>query len=194
MWTSHTERVNERTLKVSIALESVAITYADALERWREDADFRAFFIDVLAASPFQVFRWETPPLKRATATRAFEFVLLDSPGLARAAEMDAFAEHFTQGTEEGVVAFRNLGRDALLVVPCPRAPPASYAHLAAFTRQAPQWQQHALWRLVGEHMQARLSTRPVWLSTAGAGVAWLHVRLDDQPKYYGYSPYRDGN
>ncbi|MFL6237620.1 MAG: DUF6940 family protein [Thermoanaerobaculia bacterium] len=24
-----------------------------------------------------------------------------------------------------------------------------------------------------------------------GAGVSWLHVRLDDRPKYYGYGPYR---
>jgi Family of unknown function (DUF6940) len=29
------------------------------------------------------------------------------------------------------------------------------------------------------------------FFSTAGAGVAWLHVRLDDRPKYYGYPPYR---
>jgi hypothetical protein len=30
-----------------------------------------------------------------------------------------------------------------------------------------------------------------VWLSTAGAGVPWLHVRLDDAPKYYGHAAYR---
>jgi hypothetical protein len=28
--------------------------------------------------------------------------------------------------------------------------------------------------------------------STAGAGVSWLHVRLDDRPKYNGYAPYRE--
>jgi len=27
--------------------------------------------------------------------------------------------------------------------------------------------------------------------STAGAGVSWLHVRLDDRPKYYGFKPYK---
>ena len=47
------------------------------------------------------------------------------------------------------------------------------------------------LWQLVGAAMQRRLNTKPVWLSTAGAGVSWLHVRLDDWPKYYGYTPYR---
>ncbi|MGI9175867.1 MAG: DUF6940 family protein [Rhodothermales bacterium] len=24
-----------------------------------------------------------------------------------------------------------------------------------------------------------------MWLSTAGGGVSWLHVRLDSRPKYY---------
>ena len=37
----------------------------------------------------------------------------------------------------------------------------------------------------------ARLSDRPLWLSTSGAGVAWLHVRLDDRPKYIQHAPYR---
>jgi hypothetical protein len=35
---------------------------------------------------------------------------------------------------------------------------------------------------------------KPVWLSTAGAGVSWLHVRLDDRPKYYGYRPYQEAS
>jgi hypothetical protein len=39
--------------------------------------------------------------------------------------------------------------------------------------------------------MHQRVSAKPVWLSTAGGGVAWLHVRLDDRPKYYAHAPYR---
>jgi len=40
--------------------------------------------------------------------------------------------------------------------------------------------------------MQRRLTQPvPTWLSTAGGGVAWLHVRLDTRPKYYRYNPYR---
>ena len=58
--------------------------------------------------------------------------------------------------------------------------------------RHAPAAQVHELWRAVGAAMQARLSPRPTWLSTAGMGVAWLHVRLDERPKYYGYALYRD--
>jgi hypothetical protein len=117
----------------------------------------------------------------------------LDSPGLARKPDREAFAGYFGRAAaEESVVSFPNLGKDAILVVPCPRGPVSAYGHLAAFVRTAPEPQKHALWELVGRVMQQHLGTAPVWLSTAGAGVPWLHVRLDDQPKYYGYAPYRD--
>jgi hypothetical protein len=89
------------------------------------------------------------------------------------------------------VAVFPTLGGDAVRVVPCRAADPSAYGHLAAFARLAPEPQRHALWRAVGDAMARRVGAKPVWLSTAGAGVAWLHVRLDDRPKYYGYGPYR---
>jgi hypothetical protein len=51
--------------------------------------------------------------------------------------------------------------------------------------------QRYALWEAVGRVAERRLGTAPVWLSTAGAGVSWLHVRLDDRPKYYAFTPYK---
>ena len=92
----------------------------------------------------------------------------------------------------EDVETFSNLGRDAVMVVPCPVGSDSAYGHLASFTRDAPEPQQHELWKAVGKAMQNRLSDKPVWLSTAGMGVSWLHVRLDDRPKYYGFAPYRE--
>jgi len=38
--------------------------------------------------------------------------------------------------------------------------------------------------------VRQRLGERRLWISTAGGGVAWLHVRLDSSPKYYGFRPY----
>ena len=124
---------------------------------------------------------------------RPFECVLLDSPALARKPDPNAFAEHFGNAApNEIVLAFPNLGHDALLVVPCPNAEPSIYGHLATFVRGAPEPQKHSLWELVGKVMEEKLGPVPVWLSTAGAGVSWLHVRLDKRPKYYGFGPYRN--
>jgi len=192
MWSSRTERHDTgRGLRFAIDLDGAPVSYAETLRRWREDAAFRSSFINLLADAPFAAFRWETPPITTATANRPFEFVLLDSPSLARNPEIDAFAEHFRSATAGRVIEFPNLGKDAIMVVPCPGGAISAYSHLGAFVRQAPEAQRHALWAQVGAAMQRRLSAKPVWLSTAGAGVAWLHVRLDDRPKYYGYAPYR---
>jgi hypothetical protein len=193
MWTQRSEKLDGgRVIRIAIDLDGTAVSYAEVLRRWQIDAGFRSFFLRVLADSPFSAFRWETPPIAAASANRPFEFVFLDSPGLARAPDVDAFAEHFRDAVDGGVVEFPNLGKDAIMVVPCPLGSPSAYGHLAAFVREAPEAQQHALWRLVGSAMERRLGAKPVWLSTAGAGVSWLHVRLDDRPKYYGHAPYRE--
>jgi len=71
----------------------------------------------------------------------AFEFVLLDAKALYRAKpNRNSFSEHFKADCE--VVAFKNLGGDAALVVPCPRAgDPTPYTHLAAFVGLGPKKQ-----------------------------------------------------
>src|ERR1700761_4985366 len=126
MWKSFPTELHPGTLKFSIELEGKPVSYGEVLRRWQEDADFCRFFFGLLTDAPFSAYRWETPPITRATAERAFEFVLIDSPGLARKVDPDAFAEHFTGGPE-AAVAFYNLGKDAELVVPCPQGAPAIY-------------------------------------------------------------------
>ena len=83
--------------------------------------------------------------------------MLLDSPSLTRRPEPEAFAEHFSR--EKSVVAFSNLGGDAILVVPCQVVEPLAYAHLAAFVRLAPGTQRQALWQLVGEATTGALAS-----------------------------------
>jgi hypothetical protein len=192
MWTTQSKLLADgRGLQCVVNLGSRPATFADVMRGWQEDVTFRMLFNTFLAGVPFSAFRWETPPVTATTITRPFEFVVLDSPGLARRSDPQAFAEHFADAQEAGVIEFPNLGGDAIMIVPCPKAAPDVYGHLAAFVRKAPEEQQHGLWQSVGEAMARRVSARPVWLSTAGAGVSWLHVRLDDRPKYYGFQPYR---
>lgn len=193
MWSSRTTQLsNDRIVKFAIDVGSSPISYADVLTRWQNDVKFRHFFIGLLVGSPFSAFRWETPPVTIATANRPFEFVLLDSPYLACRPDPSAFAEYFTAAAQGGIVEFPNLGNDAIMIAPCPDDSQSDYGHLAVYLRNSSESQQHSLWQLVGAAMQRRLSTKPVWLSTAGGGIAWLHVRLDDLPKYYGYAPYRN--
>ena len=192
MWSADVESVNgARARCYRVRRGDAPVPFADALRAWETDRDFRTFFTGLLADAPYGAFRWETPPVTAATLERPFEFVLLDAPGLDRGPDLDAFDDHFRGATAGATaVTFSNLGGDAVLVVPLPVARPEAYVHLATFVRGAPEAQRHDLWRAVGAATRARVGAAPVWLSTAGAGVAWLHVRLDDRPKYYGHRPY----
>jgi uncharacterized protein DUF6940 len=168
-----------------------AAVYADVIEAWRSDAQFRSWFNSLLAGVSFRAFRWETPSVSAKTVTQPFEFVLLDSPDLVRQPDPSAFNDRFRNNVDAEVLTFANLGGDAIMVVPRPIGPDSAYGHLGTFVRNAPESQRDALWQAVGEAMINRLGEKPVWLSTAGGGVSWLHVRLDDRPKYYGFAPYR---
>jgi hypothetical protein len=193
MWDCTTQLLEGgRAQRFAPQRRGLPVPYRDVLRYWQDDEVFRSFFVSMLASASFPAFRWETPSVTTSTAAREFEFVLLGAPGLDRAPDSQAFIERFRSAEKDrGAIAFPNLGNDAVLVVPCPLAPASAYAHLAAFVRQAPQAQVHDLWRVVGEAMEARLGAEPIWLSTAGMGVSWLHVRLDSRPKYYGFEPYR---
>ncbi len=194
MWQPVIEQLNgARIQRIRVRRDSVPLTYAQVLQGWAQDRLFRAFFTGLLADAPFAAYFWETPPVTRAHSERPFECVLVDSPALASVpADRDSFAEHFAAADAgEAVVSFPSLGRDALLIAPCPRVSPQAYAHLAAFTRCAPESQQHALWQRLGTAAGERLSDQPLWISTSGLGVYWLHLRLDRYPKYYTFSPYK---
>ena len=140
-----------------------------------------------LVGLPYQEVFWETPPVTQASADQAFEFVALDAP-LRSAANPTPFAEFLTAGAP--VVMFANLSGDALLVVPGDLGDGTQYSYLLSFLRSSGVAQMHAFWGAVGTALRERLDSRPVWTSTSGGGVPWLHVRLDDRPKYYNHRAY----
>ncbi len=153
---------------------------------------FVQWYSDTLAASPFAAFFWEHPPLTSERFDGDAEFVLIESASLAKM-EPDSgpFEQHFAGQLESDVITFPNLLGDAVLVVPRPIAAIGAYPHLATFVRNAPNSQVAALWNATGKALRETLNPRPTWLSTAGLGVSWLHLRLDAYPKYYRYEPYK---
>lgn len=181
-----------RALKYHLKTGDTSLSFEEAIKLLQENESFRETLISLLREAPYKTYRWECPGVSRQQAHQRFEFVLIDHPGLAAMVDPHAFREHFTSAEHNhGVVAFSNLGGDARLVVPSPIQKGDAFNHLAKFMRTASLAQVHAVWQTVGKEMENRLSNRPVWLSTAGDGVSWLHIRLDDRPKYYRYQPYR---
>ena len=156
------------------------------------------FLDECLCASPHApALFWETPSFSRSTLSLPFEFVTLPAPHLAcRPSDGGAFAAHFGVTAQCSTATFTNLRGDATLVVPCPprgssalRAP--THGHLGAFVCSAPAAQRDAFWCAVGAAArEAAKADGPTWMSTAGSGVPWLHVRFDARPTYYRHTDY----
>lgn len=159
------------------------------LTLWAADPRFARAFSNAVAAAPFAGVYFETPSLTTDTLSLPFECVLLDGAALAG---VDADPAPFRTKLHgpDAVVTFDNLGGDALLVAPTP-AEGVDCAHLVAFLRTARDDQIAALWGAVALAVRSVVGTAPRWVSTAGLGVSWLHVRIDRAPKYYRHRPYR---
>ncbi|MFC1774307.1 DUF6940 family protein [Pseudomonadota bacterium] len=175
-----------------VAADGSKMSYAQVVDCWGREPEFASFFSGQLASSAFDAFLWETPPVSRTSIHRPFECVLIDSPPLARAApDATAFTEHFAAGSGQVIVSFDNLGGDARLISPCPLEPATACTHLAVFLRDAPVAAVVQLWQQVSVAITNALNDQPLWVSSCGLGVYWLHVRLDSFPKYYRYTPYQ---
>lgn len=195
MWEARIDEPSPGTTRVVVEGERGLLAFSEVLELWESDERFRAQFLALWATAPYPAYQWETPGVTRANIGRLFECVFVDSVALAgEQADPRDFQEHFDAASRDdgdSVASFENLGGDALLLAPCPIGPLDAYAHLAAFARGAPAEQGHRLLSCIARSMEARLGAEPVWLSTAGLGVPWVHVRLDSRPKYYRHGPYR---
>lgn len=166
------------------------MSFDQAIGLLDESADFRTYLSGLLANVPFESFCWECKPVKIDNIDSGFEFVVIEDLRLASKANSKAFEEHLD--TDDLVTSFENLGGDAVLVVPeHSLSATEGYAHMAQFVRTAPMEQQHELWQLLAAEVEANLNSDLLWINTAGHGVPWLHVRLDDRPKYYQFEDYK---
>jgi hypothetical protein len=173
----------------------------------------------IIASSPYSSLLFEMPGTTWDTSDASqFEFALVDMPALdafvnRSGPDRDAFGEHFESsssssscGRMTSVCAFPNLGGDATLVSPVPLGDASNdvtYSHLARFVGGAPEGQILEFWNVASSTYLDVLRRKDTedegrddgvsgtWLSTNGMGVAWLHLRIDDRPKYYSYAPFK---
>lgn len=178
-----------KSCKFQLYQKESPITFLNFLQLLEREEDFRQFFIDLLSDVPFRAYHWETPPVTKDTTDQPFEFVTTRSPGIDLPADPGPFRQYFDADKE--IAVFDNLGGDAKLIAPTPpKGQQRNYSHIGVFTENAPMEQQDTFWQTVGKITADHISDQPLWLNTAGGGVAWLHVRLDSSPKYYRHYPY----
>ena len=192
MWSTEIENVPHGQ-RYRLLLDGNYLSFRSLLAALENDELFRRWYCSLLAGCSFAACFWEHPPLTAASADRCAEFVMLDAPSLAGVrANPRPFREHFGSQTSAGPTRFESLGGDATLIAPGPGIGMEAGAHLLTFVRQAPPDSVSELWRVVASTLRALLADKPLWLSTSGLGVYWLHIRIDTTPKYYQYGEYRN--
>mmetsp|Transcript_28463 Transcript_28463/g.37211 ORF Transcript_28463/g.37211 Transcript_28463/m.37211 type:complete len:278 (-) Transcript_28463:278-1111(-) len=173
------------------------VSWRQAIKFWQaeenDDKEFLQTFIDSLKKVPFSAYYWETTPLSKNAQEMDFECAIVKAPYLEGVSpDIDSFQEHMNKKDCQ-ITSFQNLGGDATLIVPYKQegVSKETYTHIANFMRAAELTQIFELWKEVGSALNKVLSERSpnqrTWVSTSGAGVFWLHVRLDTRPKYYQY-------
>lgn len=146
-WSYQSDSLTERQTRYRFFIDGAPLTYDHALYLLQGDADFRDSLNNLLIASPYTAYRWEMPSVVRSNLGRQFEFVLTDNPSLNNSPEPEVFASYFTGNQSSSyVLPISNLGGTATLVIPRQIVQSSSYIHLAAFLREAPVLQIHALW------------------------------------------------
>lgn len=182
--------LNETTIQYRIELDDALLSYEQIVELMIGDNDFKDQLTETLKSVAFEGFFWEVRPVALNTLSMPFEFVVVNGSMLPRlTADPSHFQEYFR--SDEAIVSFKNLGGDAKLVVPTNHNNTTNYAHLAGFLRTGSKAQINAFWTQIGLNFQELVNEQTLWLSTAGLGVHWLHVRFDQRPKYYRHQPYR---
>ena len=191
MWEIKSEIVElDRITVYQIYKEGNQLTTIDLIENLGTNSEFRIFYNSILAENSFESFFWENPSIEKGELNKKYEFALIKSNTLNNVKpNPKPFKEYYS--TVKNVVVFPNLRGDAKLIVPCPISELENYTHIGKFVRDAPRNQVDEFWREVGLEYKASIGLNRKWLSTAGLGVPWLHLRIDSSPKYYRHQSYK---
>ena len=115
----------------------------------------------------------------------------IQSPKLNFKQDYTAFSKHIAKQKEsvgttfnKYAIAFYNLSKDALLVIPMLRKN-KDFSTIKGFIDNATLTQQRHFWKLVASTIKKALKTHDeVYVSTHGLGVPYFHLRIDFAPKY----------
>ena len=129
-------------------------------------------------------FEWNTSVLKdKGKSIYKQRFKLNYS--LPKLQNYTAFQEYIKKSKNKYVVAFPNLSKDTILVIPIPMDG-NNYATLKDFIDNASIQQQKQFWKKVANVANKFMNKKgKVWISVHGLGVHYTHVRISSEPKYY---------
>lgn len=152
--------------------------WKDVLYNWENGVIFRY---------PKQIknrFIWNTSVLKNDGNVEYKESFMVNN-NLPNKQDESDYVEYIKKSKSKYVVAFPNLSKDTMLVIPMP-VKGNNYVTLKDFIDNAPEKQQIYFWKKVAKVAKEFMKIhKNIWISVHGFGVAYTHVRISSKPKYY---------
>ena len=182
----------EKTIKFHLKQDDNYLSFQDVFKLWKQSSGFIEFYINELIALGYTAFYWEHPAINSNLLDKRYECIILKSIPLETLPINErAFKDYIV--SNELVVDFMNLGKNARLIVPTKATNKEIYNHIGKFIRQADKAQIIKVFKTVGKAILEEIEQQKlIWLNTAGLGVIWLHIRLDSRPKYYKTIAYKN--
>jgi len=189
-WNTESIESSDKNLKFAVYEGAKLLSSHGVLKRLKISELFRSWYSNILTDTGFDAFFWENRPFTSSSLSKPYECNVICSSYLAgKSPDREPFRNYFDDKND--VVCFANLGKDAYLIAPVPKSNDDGFTHLGRFLREADRNQIDSFWKTSAHETLKRISKNPVWLSTSGLGVFWLHARIDSTPKYYQTEAYR---
>ena len=173
------------------------------LTKLSTSATIRKQFIQSIVSTGYDNCYLEFPPITQdlLDSSKVAEYTVLESSKF-KDADWTVFndklkknhSKNHSNDQKSEAIYFPNISGDTILVVPVPTTDPEidKYSSdLMTFLKHGHKRQQHCLISLFAKTALQLIDTcKKIYISTHGHGVAWLHVRLSNTPKYYTYKKY----
>lgn len=127
---------------------------------------------DKISSTQHNVF-FETGPVLHP---KKIQYRLRKATGMRKKLERNFDGEIAASGTPDAKgIGFWNLSHTAYLVIPT-----TGYLHVSEFAKKGSEEEWMACWDIIRREIN-----KGEYISTHGFGVAWVHFRIEKNPKYY---------
>jgi len=172
------------------------LNWSDIFVLANSNDNFVSTLVQILQSNPFAEYYLEFKPTSfDDMKSTIFEFVIIKTSGFALEADMKKFGEKKLNTNSNFIQIFPNPSKNAVLICPCynHNYPINSYINIGKFMSSANFQQKNIIIKSAFEtyyYELNKLTNKKLWLSTHGKGVAWLHIRIDQSPKYISWNQY----
>lgn len=173
------------------------LTYENFYQNIRTSDELINEIISILKLNPFKAYYLEFNPVSCDLLSETiFEFVVTKTTGFVNKTDITTFGELNLNTKSNDIYIFNNLSKTSILISPCynHKYNINVYNNICTFMRSSNLEQQILLLKNSFFQYLTQLQknkNKLLWLSTHGKGVGWLHIRIDNSPKYQSYLPYK---